>query len=174
MGAKFKYLFSLCLLVIFVMGQSLYMDILLVEKAGIRIAHHNSSFGNESLEGQWFSLNDQTLSHIKWVDEREFEFQGEMYDVESSSEVNGQRQLWVKKDKRETELNRQIAAHHHGRSECFTSDISTQVNKVFEKGRLLSFQMGSQFQVTSYSALKTERVEEGYADTGHNPPDYWS
>jgi hypothetical protein len=171
MGARFKYLFSLCLLVVLIMGQSFYMDILLVEKIGIRIAHINSYGDDEATEGEWFVLNNKTLPDVRWVDEREFEFQGEMYDIESSQEVDGNRQLWVKKDKRETELNREIAGQQHSRSEYFMSDISSQVNRVFEMASVISVQIGLQFPDKSYCELNTERVENGYRNKCLIPPD---
>jgi hypothetical protein len=171
MRAKFKYFFSLCLLLVLIMGQSFYMDILLVEKVGIRIAHINSYAGDESTEGEWFVLNNKTLPDVRWVDEREFEFQGEMYDIESSHEVDGNRQLRVKKDKRETELNRQIEGQQHSRSEYFVSDISSQVNKIFEMASVISIQIDVQFSDKSYCELNTERVENGYYNKSLIPPD---
>jgi hypothetical protein len=174
MGAKFKYLFSLCLLVIFIIGQSLYVDLLLIEKAGLRMAHISSYGQNEDAQGLWFLLNDQTASDVRWVDEREFEFQGEMYDVESSREVNGNRQLWVKKDKKETEINRQISAHHQGKSELFTSNISSQFNKIFETNKTTIFQIAGQNQLTIYFESDAQRVDDGYSNPDPLPPNHQS
>jgi predicted RNase H-related nuclease YkuK (DUF458 family) len=52
-------------------------------------------------------FTDQELTHIKWEHDKEFEWNGEMYDVVSEEERDGQKAFWCWKDHKDTRINKQ-------------------------------------------------------------------
>jgi hypothetical protein len=73
-------------------------------QSDIHAALENGSKDHELI---FLVFTDQELTQLKWKHDKEFEWNGEMYDVVSVEERDGQKAFWCWKDHKDTRINNQ-------------------------------------------------------------------
>lgn len=71
------------------------------------VTHEALENGAKDHELIFLVFTDQELAQIKWEHDKEFEWNGEMYDVASVGEKEGQKGYWCYKDHKDTRINLQ-------------------------------------------------------------------